>query len=92
VEFELDALAAADVLDRHLAERRRLVARSARRSARFDWAFLIAAAMSSFVKFWRRDNQRPPIVSASTRGIEFMLRHGIRGLVGAKSRGFRASW
>src|SRR6202045_2739682 len=23
-----------------------------------------------------------PIVSASTRGIEFMLRHGIRGLVG----------
>src|SRR5271169_6314717 len=92
VEFELDALAAGDVLDRHLAERRRLVASQARKiddgealgrrlhvvehvgagdlaqlldhpiggqfaalgplgSARFDWAFLIAAAMSSFVKF-----------------------------------------
>src|SRR5271166_745014 len=31
VEFELDALAAGDVLDRHLAERRRLVASQARK-------------------------------------------------------------
>ena len=37
---------------------------------------LVPRPVNLAVEFWQ------PIVSASTRGIEFMLRHGIRGLVG----------